>query len=564
MNHQKVMTSYLLAFIEGLKTAGIKKVVISPGSRSTPLSLLLHRDQDITCFIDVDERSAAFFALGLIKATDEPVAIVCTSGTAAANYYPAICEAEATNLPLVVLTTDRPPELRQVGAPQAMDQQQLYASHVKRFVEMTVPEASDELLRYSHWQGLTNSLHAQQAPKGPVHVNFPLREPLLPDLAMKAPKYTSSTIVPSQRNVDISLLRPLLGKKGLIIVGEQHDIKEAQHYLALAEWLNWPIVGDPLTNLATSQSSTQYLKQSDLIFSETTLQPEVILRFGRLPVTKNVLLYLKRVHAPTILVESAFSWQDQLQTTNYFIEATITEFLRSIQQATFTKVADSWITAWQQEQELATKVLAAQPLLKEFNESAATVALVNQLHDSQLFVANSNAIRFVDRLTATNPNRVTIHGNRGVNGIDGLLSTTAGIAANQAQPTFLLIGDLALFHDMNGLQMMKQYQLPITIVLLNNNGGGIFSFLSQQTLAPEDFNPLFGTPLDMDFQHVAKLYGAQYHQPTSLKEFEALIIAAQQQPRFQLIEVRGTQKEPVDLWETICQDYQLALGDTHG
>lgn len=559
-----MMTSYLLAFIAGLKTAGIKQVVISPGSRSTPLALLLHRDTELTCFIDVDERSAGFFALGLIKASKGPVALVCTSGTAAANYYPAICEADATNLPLVVLTTDRPPELRNVGAPQAMDQQQLYASHVKRFTEMTVPEDSEELLRYSHWQGLTNSLHAQQAPQGPVHINLPLREPLLPDLTLKAPEFPNSMILPSQRIIDLSEVMPFFTKKGLIIVGEQHTTQEAKCYLELAALLNWPIVGDPLTNLATCQSSPYYLKQADLIFSQTTLEPEVILRFGRLPVTKNVLLYLQKLMVPTIFVEETLSWQDQLQTTDYFIEATIAELLASIKKNSFQPIATQWVTSWQAQQTIATTTLTKQAMLTEFNESAATVALVEQLKNSQLFVANSNAIRFVDRLTAVNGNDVTIYGNRGVNGIDGLISTTAGIAANQNQPTFLLIGDLALFHDMNGLQMMKHYQLPVTIVLLNNNGGGIFSFLSQNQLQPEDFEPLFGTPLNMDFQHVAKLYGAVYHQPKTLAVFEQLISDAQQQPIFQIIEVCGTQKEPVDLWQRICQQYQIALGEQDG
>ena len=181
MNHQQVMTEYLLAFIEGLKQAEIKEVVISPGSRSTPLALLLHRDKELTCYVDVDERSAAFFALGLAKAKRKAVALLCTSGTAAANFYPAICEAYEAQVPLVVLTTDRPPELHQVQAPQTMSQNQLYADHVKQSNQMALPENSPNLLRYSYWQAYQLTLTANRLPQGPVHANFPLREPLLPD-----------------------------------------------------------------------------------------------------------------------------------------------------------------------------------------------------------------------------------------------------------------------------------------------------------------------------------------------------------------------------------------------
>ncbi|MFR2834506.1 2-succinyl-5-enolpyruvyl-6-hydroxy-3-cyclohexene-1-carboxylic-acid synthase, partial [Enterococcus sp.] len=268
--NQQVMTDYLLAAIHGFKAAGIKRAVISPGSRSTPLALLLHRDPEITCWIDVDERSAAFFALGMTKVDLQPTLLLCTSGTAAANYYPAICEAEATNLPLIVLTADRPPELRGVGAPQAMDQQSLYASHVKKMVEMTVPENTPNILKYSFWQAATTTIEALKQPRGPVHLNFPLREPLLPDFTRTCSIQQNIAYLPTQQSLPAAVLTelaPLFMKKGLLVVGESLTPSEAETLHALANHLGWPLVGDPLTNLATcGETSAHFLPQADLIF----------------------------------------------------------------------------------------------------------------------------------------------------------------------------------------------------------------------------------------------------------------------------------------------------------
>ena len=560
MSYQSALTNYLLAFVEGLKTAGVKQVVISPGSRSTPLALLLHRDPAIECFIDVDERSAAFFALGLIKATQQPVAIVCTSGSAAANYFPAICEAEATNLPLVVLTTDRPAELRGVGAPQATDQQQMYTTHVKAFVEMLLPEESPETLRYSHWQALTNVAKAVTSPKGPVHLNLPFREPLLPDLTVERPTYMKTAIVPVMKQIDLTGIAEYFNKKGLIVVGEERTPEEARQLLDLAERLGWPIVGDPLTNLANSRYSANYLKQSDLIFASSFPTPEVVLRFGRLPVTKNVMLGLKKLETTTIFVEDGMKWQEQLMASDFYIDATVPEFMASLNTLAPTEhVADTWLTQWQQLQMIAEKVIQEATDLTTFSESSAVMHLVEHLQGQNLFVANSNAIRFVDRLTKPVVTNHMVYGNRGVNGIDGLNSTVAGIAAGTEQPIVLLIGDLALFHDMNGLQMIRQLNLPVSIVLLNNNGGGIFSFLSQNQLEASDFEPLFGTPLDLDFAKVASLYDAQYHQPTDFETFKGLLDT----PCFQIIEVKGDQKEPVGIWQNLVAAYKETLGEQH-
>ena len=293
------MTSYLRHLIAGLKQGGVRQVVISPGSRSTPLALLVKRESDLQYFVAVDERSAGFLALGLAKSSQQPVALLCTSGTAAANFYPAICEAEASNIPLVVLTSDRPPELRNVGAPQTMSQNQLYADHVKFFVELALPESTPLMLRYSFWQGFQLATRATKGVKGVVHANVPLREPLLPDLTQNTPIDLSL----AQTSTQSLIAQGWFQKKGMIVLGSERSLAEAQLALTLANHLDWPIVGDPLSQLASCDGETQnYVKQADVIFEETRDLPEVevILRFGKVPVTKNVMFYLRDSQAVQI------------------------------------------------------------------------------------------------------------------------------------------------------------------------------------------------------------------------------------------------------------------------
>ncbi|WP_461202175.1 2-succinyl-5-enolpyruvyl-6-hydroxy-3-cyclohexene-1-carboxylic-acid synthase [Enterococcus sp. N342-3-1-2] len=560
MSNQEVMTDYLLAAIEGLKAAGAKRAVISPGSRSTPLALLLHRDPDMACFVDVDERSAAFFALGMTKVDGAPTILLCTSGTAAANYYPAICEAEAVNLPLIVLTADRPPELRGVGAPQAMDQQQLYGSHVKKMIEMTVPENQPNMLRYSFWQTASSVTEATKQPKGPVHINFPLREPLLPDFARQSQSQQSFVyMAPIKQLAEATTqsLLPQLQKKGVIVVGESLTIAQAKHLRLFAAKIGWPIIGDPLTNLATcGVEAGTFISQADLVLPKVddAFQPEVVLRFGRLPVTKNVLLWLNRLPETTtwLFVDPSGQRQDQLQRATYLIETEIDTFAAHWQGHHF-KIDQGWVTQWQKVQKIGHQIVAEHFADHPFDESQSVRILQQTLPtDAQILLANSNAIRFFDRFGSETTNAYRVYGNRGVNGIDGLVSTVAGIAMISKKPTYLLIGDLALYHDMNGLQLLRQYHLPVTIILLNNNGGGIFSFLSQNSLAPEDFEPLFGTPLHLDFQKAAALYEADLLLAENIEMFQAQIAASIEQPKFQIIEVRGTQKDPVFLWEE-CQ-----------
>lgn len=549
------MTSYLRYLIAGLKQGGVRQVVISPGSRSTPLALLVKREKDLQYFVAVDERSAGFLALGLAKSSQQPVALLCTSGTAAANFYPAICEAEASNVPLVVLTSDRPPELRNVGAPQTMSQNQLYADHVKFFVELALPESTPLMLRYSFWQGFQLATRATKGVKGVVHANVPLREPLLPDLTQNTPIDLSL----AQTSTQSLIAQGWFQKKGMIVLGSERSLAEAQLALILANHLDWPIVGDPLSQLASCDGETQnYVKQADVIFEETRDLPEVevILRFGKVPVTKNVMFYLRDSQAVQILVDETQQWPDYLYRSQYLVAESLTKVAKQILQST-PKRDQSYLQAWQNLQKLASQAIDETSEQFTFHESQLAMILMKTLaRGEQLFVANSNAIRLVDRLSGVSENSFQIFGNRGVNGIDGILSTVAGLAMQTKARTYLLVGDLTLFHDMNGLQLLKSYQLPVTIILLNNNAGGIFSFLSQRSLTADDFDPLFATPLDLDFAQVAKTYELAYQKVESEADFEQAMANSRKLTGANLIELTSQAQVPVDFWQAVLSNFK--------
>lgn len=572
MTSQSEMTNYLHAFVEGMISNGVVQAVISPGSRSTPLALLLHRQEKIETFIEVDERSAAFFALGLSKTSGKPVVLLCTSGTAAANYYPAVCEAYASHIPLLVLTTDRPHELRQVGAPQAMDQFHLFQGHVKLFIEMAIPEGSKTMLDYSYWQGMRATDTACQTPKGPIHLNFPLREPLLPDLTHPMLTEKTTEVIVGKKQLSESQLMMCAnawqGKKGVLVVGGSHTPEDAGLFIELAETLNWPIISDPLANI-TSNSKTSPLIMScaDLFIQEVDMnhRPEVVVRFGMLPISKNTMFWLQSLNEDETMIyfiDETGEWQDQLKQVQTAIQVEEQTFVQMLLNKIKVQTSVSWRNQWINWQKATEQLLKEYSEMNTLNETSASVLVHEKMaEDGQLFVSNSNAIRFLDRFASAENNVYQLFGNRGINGIDGIVSTALGMCAiNPDRQNILLIGDLAMYHDMNGLLLAKRYKLPLTIVLLNNNGGGIFSFLSQRQLETDDFEPIFGTPIDLDFSLVAQLYDAEYVKAVSLEQLDCLLEKTKKQPKFQLIEVVGDRQDNVLLYEKVVKSLREIFG----
>jgi 2-succinyl-5-enolpyruvyl-6-hydroxy-3-cyclohexene-1-carboxylate synthase len=309
MGHTENLTRYIAAFVQSLYQAGVNDVVISPGSRSTPLALTCAEHPEIDHWINLDERSAAFFALGIAKERKRPVALICTSGTAAANYFPAIIEANLSRVPLIVLTADRPHELRDVGAPQAIEQIKLFGDYVKWFHELALPEASEQMLQYAGntaFRAVKESMHGNQ---GPVHVNVPVREPLVPDFSLEGiwnGRSRTSTSIVGNRSIDKSDIQVILDQlenlgEGVLVVGPQTDDSLGEVINELATKWNIPILADPLSQLRAGQngkaniieSYDAILKSSDV---KALLQPDFIIRFGAMPVSKAYLQWIQQLN----------------------------------------------------------------------------------------------------------------------------------------------------------------------------------------------------------------------------------------------------------------------------
>lgn len=569
MSQHHSSTDYLAAFVDEIAT-GVKNVVISPGSRSTPLAMLMAEHPDLRVYVNVDERSAAFFALGMAKATQVPVVLLCTSGTAAANYYPAVIEAKLSRIPLIVLTSDRPHELRDVGAPQAIDQLHLYGSHVKWFAEMAIPESNDEMIAYVRRSAVRAMGVAVQAPKGPVHLNFPLREPLIPLLeptpfvckGSKAEKPIIQEAGSLQLNADTYQKYAShfsKEKRGIIICGELGDRAFHPAVINIAEKLGYPIIADPLSQLRSSSLSKENVMDSYDTFlhsdkARKQLSPNIILRFGPMPVSKKLSTWLKGLSGTDqYIIDGGMGWRDPVKVGTHMIACDETLFCKEIASYAVQQKDRSWLHSWQEINNLTKKVMnniiAAE---EEMYEGKAASELMKRLPSkSTLFIGNSMPIRDVDTFFHCNNNEIHLLCNRGANGIDGVVSAALG-ASTSRSPLYLLIGDLSFFHDLNGLLAAKMYQLSITIILMNNNGGGIFSHLPQAQ-HPKHFETLFGTPTDLNFHHAVEMYGGTHMVIENWDQFQLAIKKAPLDGGLYVIEVPTDRQRNVQKLRVILE-----------
>lgn len=534
MNHQVSLTAYLAAFVVELVQTGIKDVVVSPGSRSTPMAMVMAEHPEINIHIHVDERSAAFFALGIAKAANKPVAILCTSGTAAANYFPAIIEARYSRVPLLVLTADRPHELREVGAPQAIDQIHLYGQHVKWFADMALPENRDEIIRYARTVGARAAAIASQAPAGPVHLNFPFREPLIPKLDEEIFELKERPAgYVNVRNGELTvredefreISQKLDGyKKGIIVCGNIADNRFAQAVTELSAALKFPVLADPLSQLRSGLHPLEnivdaydtFLRNED---AKEYLKPDVIVRFGAMPVSKALTIFLKENHqAEQFVIDGAGGWRDPATLSTEMIFCNETIFCEQLASLTETRESTEFMDKWQEINELTKANMALIKDSQMLSEGRLFYQLAEMLpEEATLFVGNSMPIRDLDSFFLNNHKSIKVMANRGANGIDGTVSTALG-AALYSQPLYLVLGDLTFFHDLNGMIAAKLYSLDIRIIVVNNNGGGIFSFLPQSQ-HPKNFELLFGTPLNLEFEHAVSMFSGNY---TKVKDWEHL------------------------------------------
>ena len=515
MNHKEALTKQVYTFASELYAYGVREVVISPGSRSTPLAIAFEAHPNIKTWIHPDERSAAFFALGLIKGSERPVAILCTSGTAAANYTPAIAESQISRIPLIVLTSDRPHELRSVGAPQAINQVNMFANYINFQFDMPVADGSQEMLNTINYQMQIASQYLYGPHRGPIHFNLPFREPLTPDLEMTENLKSEHKILPHyQKNIDIQDIKNVLkDKKGLIIVGDmQHQAVD--QILTYATIHDLPILADPLSQLRKFNHPNVITTYDLLYRSHLNIDADFIIRVGKPVISKKLNQWLTRTNAFQILVQNNDKIDVFPTPPHISYEISANDFFRSLVNEPTVNRKD-WIERWQSIEAQSRKAIT-QHMSQATDESAFVSTLIQKLtKDDALFVSNSMPIRDVDNLLFDS--EVEVYANRGANGIDGVISTALGMAVHKR--VTLLIGELAFYHDMNGLLMAKLNDIHINIVILNNDGGGIFSYLPQKTAAEQYFERLFGTPTGLNFEYTAMLYDFSFKRLNNITDF---------------------------------------------
>ncbi|EKU47796.1 2-succinyl-5-enolpyruvyl-6-hydroxy-3-cyclohexene-1-carboxylic-acid synthase [Staphylococcus massiliensis] len=517
-NHKQHLTEQVFKFVSELYAYGMREIVVSPGSRSTPLAIACEMHPNIKTWIHPDERSAAFFALGLIKGSNRPVAVLCTSGTAAANYVPAVAECAISHLPLIVLTSDRPHELRGVGAPQAIDQVDMFQNYVRYAFDFPIADGQPQMMETISYQLQKASCHLKGTHMGPIHFNLPFREPLTPDLTQGHLLLSESKMISNvHQTVDIRNIEAYLSQpKGLIIVGDiQHQ--EANDLLTFATIHDLPILADPLSELRHTEHQNLITSYDLLMRSGLDFEANFVIRVGRPVISKKLNQWLKKSRAFQILVQESDYPDAFPKAPDVTYEISINDFFKSLHHLKATK-RPSFLKQWQEYNQLA------QIELEEFKETGSDEAayvshLIDKLPEgSNLFVSNSMPIRDVDTLLLKQ--KINVYANRGANGIDGVVSTALGMAVHK--DVTLLIGDLAFYHDMNGLLMAKLNDINLNIVLLNNDGGGIFNYLPQHKEANDYFERLFGTPTGLDFKHTAYLYDFNYQVMNEIETFKHL------------------------------------------
>ncbi|MCS6800837.1 MAG: 2-succinyl-5-enolpyruvyl-6-hydroxy-3-cyclohexene-1-carboxylic-acid synthase [Chloroflexota bacterium] len=568
MSHAETLRSFIGAFVDALAAAGVREAVICPGSRSTPLALLLRRHPRIRTWVLLDERSAAFFALGLAKAERNPVAVVATSGTATANFFPAVIEAYYGRAPLLVLTADRPPELREVGALQTIDQVRLYGGQVKWFQELLLPEPGPRAARQARMVAARAVALAKGDRPGPVHINVPVREPLLPAPGLP-PAAPAPTIIEGDRVLPPGAIADLAAslaraRRGVIVCGPQDDPAFPAAAARLGAALRWPVLADVLSQLRGSECGADtVLAAYDLFLREPAvtqaLAADCIVRFGATPVSKALQSYLEQSTARQVVIDPG-GWPDPAVTATDIIWASPTALCAALAEQVGASAADpGWLVRWQALETEARRAfeeaLAAERAL---SEPAVFAALAHALPaGATLVLGNSMPIRDAETVLPVLGRRVRMLANRGASGIDGVVSTALGVAALR-QPVVLVLGDLSFYHDLNGLLAAKRYRLSATIIVINNDGGGIFSFLPQAEQA-DHFEELFGTPHGLDFTPAADLYGLTYRRVEGADHLRGLVAASLEAPGVTVLEVRTRRDENVAVHRRLMAAVSAAL-----
>jgi 2-succinyl-5-enolpyruvyl-6-hydroxy-3-cyclohexene-1-carboxylate synthase len=555
----------LRAFADELARCGLEHACTSPGSRSTPLVLSLAREPRIRSTSHIDERCGSFFALGLAKATGRPVALACTSGTAAANYAPAVHEAREARVPLLVLTADRPPELREIGAGQTIDQVKLYGGTAKWFLEVDDQPATPERMRWLRQLACRAYWTALEGRPGPVHLNFSLREPLVLDAPLPAeepggggrdggrPWVTRPRAQPVAGPALVEGLRAALDAhpRAVMVAGRsERDPGLGEALAGLADQLALPLLAEPLSGARRGPAAIAHydalLRDPGFAAAQA---PDLVLRFGDLPTSKPLRQWLHGLDALQIAFDAEAAWQDPAGRVG-----TIVTTDPRVLTPEKPRKDRAWLDGWRRADRAAAGAIAQ--TLGELSEPRVAAELGVRLPaGATLVVASSMPVRDVETFFPARDAPPRALSNRGANGIDGTVSTAFGVAAAGDGPTVLLIGDVALAHDIGGLLAARRLGLPLVIVVLNNDGGGIFHFLPVEREGA-DFEEHVATPHGLDFAHAAALYGLGHERAADPEAFRAALDRALAAGTATIVEVRTERAENVALhrrvWEAVA------------
>ena len=523
-------TALASAMVEELARCGVRHSVISPGSRSTPLALALWRAPAIDATVVVDERAAGFVALGAAQATQTPVAVLCTSGTAAANLHPAVSEADESGIPLLVLTADRPPELRGIGAGQTIDQLKLYGGAVRWFCELGTHDADDAgLLHFRSVACRAFAAAGDVRRPGPVHLNVPWRDPLGDEPAAGEVTATASlalegrgqrpltAVAAAPAAPDEFMLSELArhlseAERPLIVAGRQPDPALAAPVARLAATVGAPVLAEPTSQVRFGpHDRSNVISCYDAIARSqpAPLEPDLILRFGEMPTSKALRTWITALHrAPQLVVASAGGWNEPTRHAAAIVRADAIALAAGLAEHA-EACEPAWARSWLEADARARETVAAGLEGTELSEPAVHLALAEAYADGDLvYTASSMPIRDQEVFATGTPADAHFLSNRGANGIDGLLASGIGAAVATGRPTWILTGDLGLFHDLNSLSLLRDSGAAVRLVVFDNAGGGIFEFLPQAgQVSREEFEALFGTPTGLDCERAAALWG---------------------------------------------------------
>ncbi|MFN2490476.1 MAG: 2-succinyl-5-enolpyruvyl-6-hydroxy-3-cyclohexene-1-carboxylic-acid synthase [Actinomycetota bacterium] len=563
--------AFARCFVDELARAGLQHAFVSPGSRSAPLALALADERQMRVHVVLDERSAGFAALGAAKAARRPVAVLCTSGTAAANLHPAVVEAHQSRAPLLVLTADRPPELRDTGAPQTIDQTRLFGDAVRWFVDVGVPEPRNDSVAYWRSVAARACALASASPPGPVHVNVPLREPLFPaaddvpwlfDLSGRAggapwASWTQGPRRASQDDVDGLTAAIERAERGALVAGAC-DV-EARPLLELARAAGWPILAEPTSGLRTGNlavSTYDALLRQEAFARDH--RPDLVVRLGATGISRALESWLPP-DVPQVSVDRDGKWLDQRRSVRWMIAAD-PEDLGARVAARLAPRSSAWLESWLHHEHVARvaidEVLDSEPTTSEPRTARDVAAALP--NGSTMVAAASMPIRDIDWFMGPR-NGLRVLANRGANGIDGFVSTASGVALTQVGgPVVAVTGDLSLLHDQSGLLLGHDGRLDATFVVINNGGGGVFSFLPQARL-PEHFETLFATPQGVDLAALARLHGLSHTPIGTAAELRPALADALDGRGVHLLEVRTDRADNVALHEKLWRCVAAAI-----